>query len=287
MIDLIKKKVADFNEGVVGTEMMSRLDRIPTRLNEFGYDPFGFRPEILRYMISLGFLACKYYWRVQTFGIDNVPSKGRVLLISNHAGQLPWDGFVIGSSILLETKEPRVVRSMVEKFAYTVPFVGNLLSRLGQIIGTPENCIRLLQNEEAILVFPEGVNGISKLFTERYQLRDFGHGFMRLALQTKTPIVPIAVIGSEEQMPSLYNFKSIGKMLGLPAMPITPTFPFLGPLGGLPYPVKYRIYFGEPMLFTGDPDEEESETEKKVLTVRATIQSMIQRGLSERKHVFW
>jgi 1-acyl-sn-glycerol-3-phosphate acyltransferase len=206
-----------------------------------------------------------------------------VLFIANHSGQLPFDGVVIGSAVFLEPQQPRLVRSMVEHFVPTVPFASYLFSRFGQVTGTPENCRRLLQEDEAILVFPEGARGISKPFSKRYQLADFGLGFMRLALETRTPIVPVAVIGAEEQAPAI-NLRGLAKVLGSPSFPIVPYPPFV-PL--VPLPVKYRLYFGEPMHFTGDADDEDEVLEEKARAVRNRIQSMIHLGLRERKHVFW
>jgi 1-acyl-sn-glycerol-3-phosphate acyltransferase len=172
---------------------------------------------------------------------------------------------------------------MVEKFIPTLPFVSYLLSRMGQITGTPENCRRLLEDGEAILVFPEGVRGISKPYTHKYQLQDFGLGFMRLALENRTPIVPIAVIGAEEQAPAV-NFKGLARLLGTPALPISPIPPFI-PI--VPLPVKYRLYFGEPLSFEGDPDDDDEVIADKVRVVKNSIQSLIHVGLKERKHVFW
>jgi 1-acyl-sn-glycerol-3-phosphate acyltransferase len=188
----------------------------------------------------------------------------------------------INGAMILEHNPPRVVRAMVEKFVQTLPFFSYLFSRWGQITGTPENCRRLLSDDEAILVFPEGAKGISKPFTQRYQLQEFGSGFMRLALETKTPIVPVAVIGAEEQAPA-FNFKPLAKLLGAPAFPVVPHPPFLP----IPYPVKYRLYFGEPLCFVGDPDDEDDVLEVKVRHVRNEIQSMLRSGLRERKHIFW
>jgi 1-acyl-sn-glycerol-3-phosphate acyltransferase len=149
----------------------------------------------------------------------------------------------------------------------------------------PENARRLLDLGEAILVFPEGARGISKSFTERYKLGEFGLGFMRLALETGTPIVPVAVIGAEEQYISLGNFGSLAKAFGMPNFPILPQL--LLPGGQLPLPTKYRIYFGEPMSFDGDPDDDDAVIEEKVAKVRGTIQSMLNRGLKERRSIFW
>jgi 1-acyl-sn-glycerol-3-phosphate acyltransferase len=172
---------------------------------------------------------------------------------------------------------------MVEYFVPKVPFASYLFARWGQITGTPENCRRLLAAEEAVLVFPEGARGISKGFSKRYQLAEFGKGFVRLALEMCAPIVPIAVIGAEEQAPAV-NVKPLARLLGAPSFPVVPYPPFL-PV--VPLPVKYRLYFGEPMVMTGDPDDDDEVLDEKVRSVKHRIQSMIQVGLREREHVFW
>jgi 1-acyl-sn-glycerol-3-phosphate acyltransferase len=169
---------------------------------------------------------------------------------------------------------------MVEKWVPSLPYVSTFMSRVGQIVGTPENCRRLLEAGEAILVFPEGIRGLSKLWPQRYQLQEFGLGFMRLALETHTPIVPVAVVGAEEQAPALMDLKPLAKLLGFPALPVTVTgLP-------LPLPVKYRLYFGEPLRFSGRPDDEDSELDKKVRTVKRSIQTLLEQGLRERRGVF-
>lgn len=264
---------------MVGDDLEDRLQGSRPS-NEYGVDPFGLSVEYALSAIGPFIWLYQHYFRVETFGVERVPT-GRVLLISNHSGQLPADGAMIGVAMLTEAKPPRVIRSMVEKWVPTLPWVSTFFARVGQIVGTPENCRRLLERDEAILVFPEGVKGISKLYPQRYQLQDFGLGFMRLALETNTPIVPIAVIGAEEQAPAIVNVKPLAKLLGFPVMPLTPYgLP-------LPLPVKYRIYFGEPLRFTGRADDDDVELEKKVKIVRASIQTMIEQGLKERKAVFW
>jgi len=160
-----------------------------------------------------------------------------------------------------------------------------LFPRVGQVVGVPENARRLLEADEALLVFPEGARGISKTIDRRYQLAEFGLGFMRLAMETKTPIVPIAVIGGEEQYISIGNLETVAKVLRMPAFPIMPQL--LIPGGQLPLPTKYRLYFGEPMRFTGDPDDDDSVIEEKVALVKGTIQSMVNRGVKTRRRVFW
>jgi len=261
-------------------DLAGRTQALVVHGNEFGFDPFGLAKANLKYAITVARWLYRNYFRAQAFGIENVPGTGRVILVSNHSGQLPFDGLVIGAACFLEPPQPRLVRAMVEFFVPTVPFASYLFSRWGQITGTPENCRRLLAAEEAVLVFPEGARGISKPFSKRYQLADFGKGFMRLALETGAPIVPVAVIGAEEQAPAV-NLKSVAKLFGMPSMPIVPYPPFVAPL---PLPVKYRVYFGEPMTFTGDPDD---DLDEQVKTVKHRIESMIHVGLREREHVFW
>lgn len=264
-------------------DLEGRTQALVVRGNEFGFDPFGLSKANLKYAVTVARWMYRHYFRAESFGIENVPASGRVILVSNHSGQLPFDGLVIGSACFLEPPQPRLVRAMVEFFVPTVPFASYLFSRWGQITGTPENCRRLLSAEEAVLVFPEGARGISKPFSRRYQLADFGKGFMRLALETGAPIVPVAVIGAEEQAPAV-NVKPLAKLLGMPSFPVVPYPPFIAPL---PLPVKYRVYFGEPMRFSGDPDDDDEVLDDKVKTVRNRIQSMIHLGLREREHVFW
>ncbi len=279
---LLKDRLHRWVDAQFSPEFLEKFRALPTHQNEYGYDSFGFHREEAKIAALLAQFFHRDYFRVESHGVAEVPA-GRVLLIANHSGQLPYDGIAIAGAMLFDHDPPRVVRAMVEKLIPSIPFLSYLLARWGQITGTPENCIRLLHDGEAILVFPEGSRGISKPFTRRYQMTDFGLGFMRLALETKTPIVPVAVIGAEEQLPA-FNMKPLARLLDLPAFPVLPIPPFL-PL--FPFPTKYRIYFGEPLQFEGDSDDEDEEIAEKVKVVRNRIQSMIQVGLEERKHIFW
>jgi 1-acyl-sn-glycerol-3-phosphate acyltransferase len=272
-----------FVEARLGDDYQARSRALTVRQNEYGYDAFGFHRDWVKYAALVARWLYRDYFRAEVSGIENVPSTGRVLLVSNHSGQLPFDGLVIATALFLEGQPPRVIRSMVERFVPTVPFASYLFSRWGQITGTPENCRRLLRDDEAILVFPEGARGISKPFSQRYQLQEFGSGFMRLALETDTPIVPVAVVGAEEQAPAI-NLKPIARLFGTPAFPIVPYPPFV-PL--LPLPVKYRLYFGEPMSFRGDADDDDEALDRNVRSVAHRIQTMIHVGLRGRRHVFW
>jgi 1-acyl-sn-glycerol-3-phosphate acyltransferase len=269
----------------LGQEIEERIQKIPTRLNEYGFDQFGLEPAAARSQLLLSALLYRYYFRVETRGIEKVPS-GRVLLISNHAGQLPFDGMMLGVAMLLEAQPPRIARGMGEYWIPQLPFVGVAAIRSGSMVGTPENCAQMLEADECVMVFPEGVRGMNKLFRDRYQLQRFGQGFVRLALETETPIVPVGIVGSEEQQPGLANLPRLGRLLGMPAFPLTLGFPWLGPLGILPLPVKYRIYFGDPIRFEGSPTEEDASIETKVNQVRDAIQALLQRGREERKGIF-
>jgi 1-acyl-sn-glycerol-3-phosphate acyltransferase len=280
LIDTLKRGLRSWTTSMMGASVDEKIAALSRSENEYGVDPFGFSLDYSLSAVAPFIWLFKHYHRVETFGIEKVP-RGRVLLVSNHSGQLPMDAAMIGAAMLINASPPRSIRSMVEKWMPTLPWVSTFMARVGQIVGTPENCRRLLENEEAILVFPEGVRGLNKLWAKRYQLQEFGLGFMRLALETNTPIVPVGVVGAEEQAPSILDLKPLAKLLGFPSFPVTPTgVPF-------PLPTRYRIYFGDPLFFTGRADDEDAELEKKVKGVRAAIQSMIDSGLKQRKHVFW
>jgi 1-acyl-sn-glycerol-3-phosphate acyltransferase len=274
----------DLTIRLLGRDFEERLRRVPMPMASGGVDPFGLDPEWAKYAIGVAAFFHRFYFRTTVHGIERVPS-GRVLLISNHSGQLPMDGLTIAASMFLDAEPPRLIRSMVEKWTQTLPFVGTAFSRMGQVVGVPENARRLLELGEVIMVFPEGARGIAKPFSERYRLTEFGLGFMRLALETRTPIVPIAVVGAEEQYLSLGSVEVVAKALGWPSFPFIPQLFFPG--GQLPLPTKYRIYFGEPLSFEGDPDDDDAVIEEKVARVKGTIQSMLNRGLKERKSIFW
>jgi len=266
-------------------ELAERLRKAPLRLNEFGFDPYGLSPAWWSHVLLPVALLYRYYFRVETFGIEQVPA-GRVLVVANHAGQLPFDGAMLSAALLLEADPPRIARPMGEYWIPNLPWVSIAAARTGALVGTPSNCVHMLENGECVTVFPEGVRGMNKLYAQRYQLQRFGMGFMRLALETGTPIVPVGIVGSEEQQPGFANLARIGKLLGMPAFPITTTFPWLGPLGLLPLPVKYRIHFGEPLRFEGDSTDEDHVIEEKVDRVKAAISALLEHGRRERRGVF-
>jgi 1-acyl-sn-glycerol-3-phosphate acyltransferase len=266
-------------------DIAARVKRVPTTLNEFAFDEYGLSPDWVRRNALPMALIYRYYFRAETVDIDRVPS-GPVLLVANHAGQLPFDGMMLGASMLLEAEPPRIARPMAEYWVSELPWVSVAAARMGAMVGTPQNCVSMLEAGECVMVFPEGVRGMNKLYSQRYQLQRFGLGFVRLALQTGTPIVPVSIVGSEEQQPGLANLSSVARLLGMPALPITPTFPLLGPLGLLPMPVKYHIYFGEPLRFEGDPSGDDRHIQERVDIVKAAIMQGFERGLAARRGVF-
>ena len=270
-------------EELLGEELDARMARVRIHPNEAGVDPFGFDPRTARYALALAAFLHRYYFRTEVHGIERVP-EGRCLIIANHSGQIPMDGLIIGTSLMLDAEPPVFPRSMVERWSAELPFVSVLFPRCGQVVGSPENARRLLENEEALVVFPEGSRGISKTFDQRYQMVDFGLGFMRLALETGTPIVPVAVIGGEEQLPSVANLRPLARLLGMPAFPIIPHVMLGLPV---PLPTRYRVWFGEPLHFEGDPDDDDAVIEQKVAVVKQTVQSMLHHGLKERRSIFW
>jgi len=280
----LRQAFDDFTIRLLGRDFEDRLRRVPMPMAAGGVDPFGLDPDWAKYAVGVAAFFHRFYFRTVVHGVDRVP-RGRVLLVANHSGQIPIDGVLLGATMFLDAEPPRIIRSMVEKWTQTLPFVGTTFSRVGQVVGVPENGRRLLELGEALVVFPEGARGISKPFSERYRLTDFGLGFMRLALETGTPVVPVAVIGGEEQYISLGNVETVAKALGWPSFPLIPQFLFPG--GQMPLPTKYRIYFGEPTLFEGDPDDDDAVIEEKVGRVKGTIQSMLNRGLKERPSIFW
>ena len=260
------------------------VNSLPVETNELGYDPWGLHPDKAKLYFAIASLFYRYF-RPVVHGIENIP-EGRVLLVGNHSGQLPFDGLVVTMACLLNGTPPRLPRPMVERWFAVLPYINIVFSRGGAVLGDPINCRNLLEAENAILVFPEGVKGSGKTWPHRYKLAKFGRGFMRLALQTNTPIVPVAIIGGEESIISVYDFKPLARLLKTPYAPIPPHLFLVGPLAFWPLPVRFHIYFGEPMTFTGPFDDEDEVIEQKVKKVTDRLQAMIDEGLAKRRSVF-
>lgn len=267
-------------------EVDEKVDRIPADLNEYGYDPWGYSPKAMKRFILPSAFLYRYYFRCETTGLENLP-EGRVLLIGNHAGQMAFDGLMVQAACVLEASPPRLCRGMGEYWLGTLPYLSVLLDRTGSAVGTRQTCIDMLRHGECVMAFPEGVRGMNKVYADAYKLMEFGLGFMRLALETDTPIVPVSIVGSEEQNPGIADLKGVAALLGMPSFPVTLTFPLLGPFGMLPMPVRYRIEFGAPMRFEGHAEDEDDVIQEKVDQVKAAISAQLERGRAARKSVFF
>jgi 1-acyl-sn-glycerol-3-phosphate acyltransferase len=249
---------------------------------EAPYDRYGFSPGAAHTSFPFFLALYRWYFRVQSEGHEHLPVEGPALLASNHGGLLPFDGAMTVVDVLLHTDPPRLPRAIVDRWAGSLPWVNVFFARVGQVIGTRENFADLLDDGQLVLVYPEGMEGIRKTVTQRYRLQRFHVGFVEEALRGRAPIVPMAVLGSDDQAPILADLKPLARRLGLPVAPITPTFPWLGPLGLLPYPVRYRIVYGEPLCFHERFGPEGADDARLVRylanQVRRTVQLLIDRN---------
>lgn len=250
-----------------------------------GVDPFGLDVGYeQRALVRLRPLYERWF-RVETRGIERVPAVGRAILVANHAGALPWDIAMLKCAMAYDHASRRRIRPLVEDVLFHTPFVGVAANRFGAVRAHPQNAEALLAAEEAIAVFPEGEKGIAKPFRQRYRLQRFGRGgFVRLALRMNAPVIPVAILGSEDTQPLLGRLRRpLG--LGLPFLPITPTFPLLGPAGLLPLPAKWRIVFLPPVTLAGDPDDELT-VQRHTEDVRGAIQATLDGLLARRSNPF-
>ncbi len=251
------------------------------------YDALGLSTRTTRRALAVFKLLYRYYFRVESSGHEQLPEKGGAILAANHGGLLPFDGAMTIVDVMLRATPPRLPRAIVERWAGTLPFVNIFYARVGQVIGTKGNFERLLRDDQLVLVFPEGVAGIRKRAAERYVLQRFHVGFIEESLRHRVPIVPISIVGADDQTPILYDVKPLARFFGLPVFPITPTFPLLGPLGLLPYPVRYEIRYGEPLRFYDEyPAEAVSDPHAvryMAERVRRRIQEMVDRDVLARR----
>jgi 1-acyl-sn-glycerol-3-phosphate acyltransferase len=271
---------------------LSRQAEIASRHNrgETSVDEFGFDREWTESLLPLFRFLYTNYWRVQTTGLQNVPGEGRALLVSNHAGVLPFDGAMIRTAIWDEHPMPRHARALIMDAFFGVPFISWFLRRTGNTLAHPGDAERLLERDELVLVFPEGVKGTGKPYSERYRLRRFGRGgFAQIAMRTGAPIIPVSVVGSEELYPMLADVGPIAKMIGMPYFPITPTFPLLGPLGLAPLPSSWMIEFHEPIpveALGADAADDPGVVMRLTDRVRDVIQNGLYRNLERRGSIF-
>jgi 1-acyl-sn-glycerol-3-phosphate acyltransferase len=266
--------------------MTSSKDELDLNRNDFGYDP-----EFTAKVQDVALWFYRKYWRVEVDGIRNVPARGRALLVANHAGIVPYDGAMIRTAIIAEHPQPRHARMLVVDWAFAMPFTNMLLVKTGNVLAHPDNATALLERDELVGVFPEGVKGAAKSYRDRYQVQRMGRGgFVQVALRTGSPIIPVAVVGSEEIHPVMFDVKPLARLFGLPLAPITPTFPWLGLAGLIPLPSKWLIAFGKPIRVSHfGPDAADDPRLVLELTeeVRGWIQAKLRRMLSRRTTIFF
>jgi 1-acyl-sn-glycerol-3-phosphate acyltransferase len=268
------------------------VERLSARMRgDYHEDEWGFDEQFAEAVYPWFEFLYDVWWRVEAEGVRHVPSHGRALLVANHAGSLfPFDASMILGAIMKQHPLPRWARFLVLDWAFLLPFISTFMRRVGGVPASPHNATRLLEQDELVMAFPEGVKGTGKPFSERYRLQRFGRGgFVEVALRARAPIVPVAVVGSEEIYPKLADAKPLARAIGAPFVPITPTFPWLGPLGLIPLPSKWRIEFCEPLdLSQYGPDAAE---DRRLLfdvseRVRETIQERLYENLVKRGSAF-
>ena len=264
---------------LVDDDVRQRVDEAIKDLNRYGYDPWGASPVAAKRMLTMVSYLYRRYFRVQTEGLDNIP-EGRVLVIGNHSSQLAYDGVLVAASFTLAADPPRFLRAMIERFFASAPLIGVMMTRVGQLTGIPQHAEQLLERDYAVLVFPEGHRGGGRVWRDRYKVLDFGHGFMRLALKTGTPILPFGFVGGEEMCPSFSRMEPLARLFGTPYWPLTPT------VVPVPLPARCRIVFGDLMRFDGDGSEPDKLISPKVKRVEAAVADCIHRGLEARGSIF-
>jgi 1-acyl-sn-glycerol-3-phosphate acyltransferase len=268
------------------------VERAARRMRgEYHEDEWGFDEEFAEAVFPFFEFLYERWWRVDVTGTVNVPSHGRAMLVSNHAGSLfPFDASMITAALMKEHPLPRWPKFMVLDWAFVLPFISAFMRRVGGLPASPHNAARALEQDHLVMSFPEGVKGTGKPFSDRYRLQRFGRGgFVEVALSAGAPIVPVAVVGSEEIYPMVANSGTLARLVGAPFVPITPTFPWLGPLGLVPLPSKWRIEFCPPIDLSEHPPEA-AEDRRLVFDlseqVRETIQEKIYENLVERGSAF-
>lgn len=259
------------------------MEERSAEVDEFGLDPIS----VARARRVLEWL-CESWWRVDVAGVEDVPREVPVLFVANHSGLLPYDGLVI--SHVVERETGRRPRFLVADWLVTLPFAQPWLARVGGVRACRENAHRLLESGHSVIAFPEGSKGATKVFADRYRLQRFGRGgVIRVAIEAGVPVVPVSVVGAEETHPILFKLHGVARRVSLPFVPVTPTFPWLGPAGLLPLPSKWRLRFGTP-LATDELGPEAADDEvllsRMTEELRGTIQEMVDRDRRSRGGVF-
>jgi 1-acyl-sn-glycerol-3-phosphate acyltransferase len=277
---------------VVNYSIQSQKDLVVRRIaGEYETQEWGYDPEVVAAVLPFFQFLYKTYWRVEVSGIANIPEEGRAVLVSNHSGQLPFDCSMVGLAIQNEHPAQRTVRTLYSSWYSTLPVISSILVKTGQVLDTGENGIRLLEQDQLVAVYPEGDDGMGKLFKDRYRLARFRQGsFVAMAIKTGSPMIPVSVVGAEETYISLAYSQLLARLFGLPYFTISVTFPWLGLLGLVPLPTKWFIEFGEPIqtnVYAPQAAENLILVSQIADQMRNMIQNMIYTRLSERRSVLF
>ncbi|MGZ4188970.1 MAG: lysophospholipid acyltransferase family protein [Actinomycetota bacterium] len=245
-------------------------------------------PQLVRALMPLALPVYSLYWRVDTYGIENIPTEGPAMLTCNHSGTIPIDGAMLKLAVLKDHgRNPWLLAGDI---ALKIPGFGSFIRTAGNAPADRDATLKLMRSGELLGVFPEGYKGIGKGWRKRYQLQRFGRGgFVEVCMETGAPIIPVAIIGAEEAYPMIGNIGFLARRIGAPYFPITPTFPLLGPLGAIPFPSKWIIAFGEPIptIQYGPKAVEDTQFVLELTEhVRQTVQDLINENLAKRRHTF-
>jgi 1-acyl-sn-glycerol-3-phosphate acyltransferase len=278
----------DVDWPAVYAEVRRRLSTLGMVERSGKVDEFGMDEIVLGRARPLFELLFERYWRVDVSGLEDVPDPGPSLVVANRSGLLPYDGLMLAHA--LERDGHQRPRFLVADWLVTLPFMQPFLARLGGVRACRENADRLLRSGRTVIAFPEGMKGAAKVFRERYQLKRFGRGgVVRVALENRVPLVPVGIVGAEEAHPILFKWHTPARAIGLPFIPVTPTFPAFGPLGAVPLPTKWIVRAGAPIPLDhleADAANDELLIARLTEELRAKIQSLVDTALSDRESVW-
>jgi 1-acyl-sn-glycerol-3-phosphate acyltransferase len=305
LLDLQKEIRARFDSRTAGGDAPGRgtadwvalIDELRRRAPTLGMtersgyvDDFGLDEQTIRHARPVLEYLRRHYWRVDVAGIDELPADGPVLLVANRSGILPYDGLMISHVVAESISERCRPRFLVADWLITLPFVQPFLARVGGVRACRENADRLLRTGRSVVAFPEGLKGAGKVFRQRYRLKRFGRGgVVRVAIEVGVPMVPVAVIGAEEAHPVLFKMETLARSIGVSFIPVTPTFPALGPLGLLPLPSKWSIRFGTPIEtehLGARTAQDELLVSRMTEELRSEIQTMVDEDLRSRPGIW-
>lgn len=260
----------------VNPEVAERIERLDLSFNKYGVDPYGIdKSDLVRFVSAFAWVY-RNYFTVDVYGLDNVPAEGRAILVGNHSGGVAIDAAMVMGSMLLDAEQPRLPHGMIDRFIHQFPGASQFMSRTGQFTGNPDQALRLLKDDRLVLVFPEGARGTAKLAKDADTLVDFGTGFLRLALETKSPIIPFGFVGGGEALPTIANLVRLGRMFGIPYIPVTKW----GLL--IPKPTQFQLLYGQPMTFEGSGHERDEICNAMVDEVKERIRDLIRQGRALR-----